>query len=170
MIDEKTLNYLLSAKKNVMLIVSDDVFSDYIFNLTTMSRGHIGLISKKFPFLSNLSIVENICLGLMYVQNISLRRCINKIYVYIQYLEMEDCLWLRKEQVSEEQLVKAYFLRCIANGNSVIFMDSPKRKWIRIVTDCIEKTQSNQNIWISTSSVNKGLYNDFNFDVIEISV
>ncbi|WP_457570890.1 hypothetical protein [Desulfovulcanus sp.] len=168
MIDEKKINYLLSTKKNIILLLKDDAFSDYIVNLTSLSRGHIGLISDKFPFLSNLDIIENICLGLMYAQNISLKKCINKIYNYVKLLNMEDCLWLRKEQINEEQLVKGYFLRCIANGNSVIFMDSPKPKWVRIVLQCIEKTKLYQNVWVSTFWANKGVYNDFNFDVIEI--
>jgi len=169
MIDEQKINYLLSTKKNRIFLLKDDGFGDCIINLTLLSRGHIGLISNKFPFLSNLDIIENICLGLMYTQNISLRRCINKIFHYVKLLNMEDCLWQRKEQINQEQLVKAYFLRCIANGNSVIFMDSPKRKWVKIVLQCIEKTKLSQNVGVSTSLANKASYNDFNFDVIEIS-
>ncbi|PVU72448.1 hypothetical protein DDW07_02370 [Acidilobus sp. SCGC AC-742_E15] len=116
-----------------------------------------------------MNIIENVCLGLMYNQNISLKNSIKKIHDYIKMINMEDCLWLRKEQINEEQLVKAYFLRCVANGNSVIFMDSPKYEWIKIVLQCIERTNLYQNVWISTSLANKDLYNDLKFDVIEVS-
>jgi len=169
MIDEKKINYLLSTRKNILLLLKEGAFDSYIINLISFSRGHIGLISNKFPFLSSLNIIENVCLGLMYNQNISLKNSIKKIHDYIKMINMEDCLWLRKEQINEDQLVKAYFLRCVANGSSVIFMDSPKYEWIKIVLQCIERTNLYQNVWISTSLANKDLYNDLKFDVIEVS-
>jgi ABC-type polar amino acid transport system ATPase subunit len=81
-----------------------------------------GFVSRRFPFISNLSIMENIILPLEYHTHMSVEEAVEKIRVHVESLGLENVVSKRKEKVSNEDIYKAMFLRATVMDPEVVFI------------------------------------------------
>jgi ABC-type lipoprotein export system ATPase subunit len=81
-----------------------------------------GFISRRFPFISNLSIMENIILPLEYHTHMNVAEAVEKVRVHVESLGFEDVVSKRKEKVSNADIYKAMFLRSTVMDPEVVFI------------------------------------------------
>lgn len=81
-----------------------------------------GFVSRRFPFISNLSIMENIILPLEYHTHMSVEEAVDKVRERVENLGLADVVSKRKEKVSNENIYKAMFLRATVLDPEVVFI------------------------------------------------
>jgi len=82
----------------------------------------IGIVSRDFPFISNLSIIENIILPLEYHAHLREREAVGMIAPLMDELDIRDIADMRKENVSGTGLFRAMFLRAVALDPEAVFI------------------------------------------------
>ena len=81
-----------------------------------------GFVSKRFPFISNLSIIENIILPLEYHTHMKVADAVGKVRGHVESLGLESVVSRRKEKVSNVDIYKAMFLRATVMDPEVVFI------------------------------------------------
>ncbi|MEE9524605.1 MAG: hypothetical protein V3V59_07640 [Thermodesulfovibrionales bacterium] len=81
-----------------------------------------GFVSRRFPFISNLSIMENIILPLEYHSHMKVADAVEKVRGNVESLDLEDVVSKRKEKVSNADIYKAMFLRATVMDPEVVFI------------------------------------------------
>ncbi|KUJ96345.1 MAG: hypothetical protein XD41_0672 [Desulfonauticus sp. 38_4375] len=162
------LYILLKNKKNTLIVLQDEKKEDIVSNFFSLSGGNIGIVSSKFPLLSNLETVENVFLPLMYKRNLSLRQCCEKFYPWLKGLDLEKIMWLRKEKLSSEEIFRAMFLRALCAESEIIFFQYPKVSEIELVVKFLKEFEINRFIWILVTAEKVSQFYKFNFEQVEL--
>lgn len=149
MVVKSTISDLLLEKADLLLICDSAGQDSLLQNLIVQSQGHIGIISDEFPFLSALSTIENIVLGNVYHQNISIERARKRISEYVRVLGLGNYLWKTVRHLPDEKLLLAMLLRCIASGNNIVFMGKPGANRAETVKNAIITGALPVRMWVS---------------------
>lgn len=150
---------LLLDKHPRLLVIG--MHESQISELVTMfvqSQSHIGIIGNEFPFLSNLDMMENIVLGTMYRQNISLEKARKYLDEPIRALGLERWMHERKEKLDLRALILCQLLRCIACGNSIAVLPSPMVTLAKMVIQATARLAQAPAVWIACSVANATAY------------
>ena len=139
-----------------------------ISSLAAQDREKIGTIGDEFPFISNLNILENITLGTMYRQNITLEQAREHILPSINALEMQETLLRRKETLSPKEIVLSQILRCISCGNSILFMLSPPTVMTDTVIQAVAMAPHPLKVWIACHTKAASAYEYLKFTTFNI--
>lgn len=158
----------ISRNNHLLLTVPANIPMSKLLDMVALSQSHIGFISDRFPFLSNLNILENITLGTMFKQNILLSTAQQKLMPHVEALGLANYLEKRKESLSKKDMVRALFLRCVASGNSIILMESPLVSHVQIVIDSIAKVDASVRLWVACSENDMDTYQRFQLEVINV--
>ncbi|MDK2920766.1 MAG: putative transport system ATP-binding protein [Desulfonauticus sp.] len=159
---------LLKNKKNTLIVLQDEKKEDIVSNFFSLSGGSVGVVSAKFPLLSNLEIVENIFLPLMYKRNLSLRQCCEKFYPWLKELDLEKIMWLRKEKLGSEEIFRAMFLRALCTESEVVFFQYPQVSEIELVIKFLKKLNISRFLWILVTAKEAPKFYKFNFEQVEL--
>ena len=127
------------------------------------SQDHIGILGDDFPFLSNLGVMENIVLGTMYRQNISLEKACKPIREDIHALELGKWMNQRKEQLDSRAMALCQLLRCIASGNSIVLLPSPAFTMAETIIQAIETIRHPLVVWITCTKKDAMTYDRLEF-------
>ncbi|MDQ7031126.1 MAG: hypothetical protein Q9M37_00195 [Desulfonauticus sp.] len=158
-------NILLQKKyRDLLIVLEDKNLENYLFEIFSMGFGNVGIISKKVPFLSNLEMIENIFLPLMYRENISLQNCYIKFKFFIEILGLEDVLWLRKERLTDEELLKCMLLRALCVESEIIFLEYPVRKDFDLIRKILESLKIKYYLWVVITTDNLSSFKDIDFE------
>jgi ABC-type lipoprotein export system ATPase subunit len=134
-------------------------FADHIISVVRKEGvvpSTIGFVSKYFPFLSNLSIIENIILPLEYHSHMEAGDAVEKVRHYIESLGIERIASNRKENISNIDLYKAMFVRALAMDPSVVFFSDFRyavtlKEFRSMLMSCRELLLKRTNLWIGVS-------------------
>ncbi|PTN38055.1 hypothetical protein [Desulfonatronum sp. SC1] len=160
----------LTAKRRHLLLVSEN--EPTISRLTAMivqSDFHIGVISENFPFLANLSALENIVLGCMYHKAMSFQSCRERIQGHIDILGLNDALDQRAQILSRSMLLKMHLLRCIANESAFIILPLPSRSDCDILSRALESLEREIFLWVACLSNNQDIYTSLEYPIIDLN-
>ena len=149
MVVKSTISDLLLEEADLLLVCDSGGQDSLLQNMIVQSQGHIGIISDEFPFLSALSTIENIVLGNVYHQNISIKRARKRISEYVRILGLGNYLWKSVRHLPDEKLLLAMLLRCIASGNSIVFMGKPGSTRAEIVKNAVTAGELPVKPWVS---------------------
>ncbi len=120
---------ILDTAKNIEIQYLDDIdiinFVEALIE-SVKEKGELqssfGFVSRRFPFISNLSIMENIILPLEYHTHMSVAEAVEKVRVHVESLGLKDVVSKRKEKVSNTDIYKAMFLRATVMDPGVVFI------------------------------------------------
>ncbi|SMP68393.1 hypothetical protein [Desulfonatronum lacustre] len=160
----------LTAQRRHLLLVSED--ESTISRLTAMvlqSDFHIGIISDDFPFLTNLSALENIVLGCMYHKTMSLHSCRKKIQDLVDALGVNESLDQQAQFMSRPMLLKMHLLRCMANESTFIFLPTLSRSDCDILHRAAEILDQDVFLWVACLSIDQDVYTSLEYPVIELN-
>lgn len=145
----KYSSIMLQREENLLVTGSTPLFLDNMVSMAVQSQGKIGIIGEEFPFLSNLNVLENITLGTMYGQNISLQHAWKQIAASVTALSLEHAMGLRNEMLSPEEMIKGQILRGIACANAVLLLISPTPADANTVITSVRCVPHTLKIWIA---------------------
>jgi ABC-type lipoprotein export system ATPase subunit len=158
---EFDLTRCLHMEEHLLFVAAQPTMLTRIMHLSALLQNQIGFISDAFPLLSNLDVLENITLGSMYRQNISLKKAYRNIEREILALRLESLLHKRRELLTREELVRVQFARCLATDNSVILLESPTVFSLEIVFDCLRAIDRRIRIWVTCHQPDKLSYGGY---------
>jgi ABC-type lipoprotein export system ATPase subunit len=161
---------ILTAQRRHLLLVSEN--ESTISQLTAMvvqSDSPIGVISDDFPFLANLSVLENIVLGCMYHKAMSLLSCRETIQDFVDALGLNESLDQRSQLLSRPKLLKMHLLRCMANGSTFVFLPMPSRLDCDILHRAAESLDRDVFLWIGCLSNDQDVYTSLEYPVIDLN-
>ncbi|SDN29654.1 hypothetical protein SAMN04488516_101315 [Desulfonauticus submarinus] len=159
-------NILKKEDEDLIIILKNKNLERYLFEFFSIHPADIGIISKKVPFLSNLEMLENIFLPLMYKNNISLKSCYKKFKTFIDKLQLEDILWKRKEKLTGVELFKSMLLRALSVDSKIIFLEYPTREEFDFVKNFIHTLKSRHYLWVLVKESEEVVFNDVEFKKI----
>lgn len=120
---------IFDTSSNIEIRYSDDeemrALVGYIIDserTTGVLPSFIGIVSRFFPFISNLSIIDNIILPLAFHKHMSVREAVGKVEPYVRGLRLGKIINERKENVKSTDLFKAMFIRAMALDPEVVFI------------------------------------------------
>ena len=160
----------LTAQRRHLLLVSQD--EPTISRLTAMvvhSGLHIGVISEEFPFLANLSALENIVLGCMYHKAMSLQACLEDIQALVDALGLNEGLDQRPQLLSRPMLLKMYLLRCIANDSTFIFLPMISRSDCDILHRAADSLDRDVFLWVTCLSNDQDVYTSLEYPIFDLN-
>ncbi|WP_028575325.1 hypothetical protein [Desulfonatronovibrio hydrogenovorans] len=157
---KSTISDLLLEGSNLLLVCPSKSRDSLLQNMIVQSQGHIGIISDDFPFLSSLSVIENVALSNMFHQNVSLERVKARFGDYLAKAGLEEYLWKSPRLLPHVKLVLAKLLRCVCSGNSIVFMGSPRIDDARVVLDWIRDNSVPVKLWISCVDEEAAMFDD----------
>jgi ABC-type uncharacterized transport system ATPase subunit len=160
----RNVHSLLLDQHPRLLVIGrrEDQISELI-SLVTQSKGHIGILGDDFPFLSNLSVLENIVLGTMYRQNISMEKAREPIQEHILALGLNKWMNQRKDQLDSRATILCQLLRCISCGNSIVLLPSPAFTMAETIIQAIETVRHPLAVWIACNEKDAATYNRLGF-------
>lgn len=85
----------------------------------------IGIVSARFPFLSNLSVIENIVLPLEYHRNLKTREAAERVSQFVDHFGLSTVIARRKETIQSLDLLKAMFIRALSLDPDVVLFVNP---------------------------------------------
>ncbi|HOF04921.1 MAG TPA: hypothetical protein PK175_11115 [Syntrophales bacterium] len=85
----------------------------------------LGLVSRKAPLLSNLSVLENIALINQYHHGFSRQKAEETAREYLRRLDLESLAGKRNPQLLEEQRFGVLVLRAAMIEDSLLVLDRP---------------------------------------------
>lgn len=159
----------LTAKRRHLLITAND--EETIANLRQAcisSNLHVCLIGERLPMLANLSVMENIALGPMYHEHISLEECRDRLDSQIEILGLTSLLNLRREALSRPQRMKAQLLRCLANGASFVLLESPPRSDCEVLHRALGVLDTSISLWVCCLSTEQDVYSSMGYPTIDL--
>lgn len=159
----------LTAKRRHLLLVSEN--ESTISRLTAMvvqSDFHVGVISDDFPFLTNLSALENIVLGCMYHKAMSLQSCREKIQDLVDALGLNESLDQRAQFQSRPMLLKMHLLRCMANESIFVLLPMIARSDCDILHRAAEILDRDVFFWVACLSNDQDVYTSLEYSVIDL--
>lgn len=159
---------LLMQKDNLLITANNESALNELTSMVAQDRGKIGIIGDEFPFISNLNMLENITLGTMYRQNITLEKARNHILPSINALAMEATLSRRKEILSPKEIILSQILRCISCGNSILFMLSPPTVMTDTVIQAVAMVPHPLRVWIACHTKATAAYEYLKFTTFNI--
>lgn len=99
-------------------------FTDRIVNVVR-ERGiipaSIGFVTKNFPFISNLNVIDNIRLPLEYHGTLKPGPALERIFYYIKELGIENIIRERREDIGNSELLRAMFARAASMDPEAVF-------------------------------------------------
>ncbi len=127
----------------------------------------IGIVSKYYPFLSNLSIIENIILPLEYHEHNTKKEAIEKVEQRLESLGLTGVMHSRKEAVNKTELYRAMFLRGIVLNPEVVLMSDFKysltlKEFKGVLPSLMGVMNSGTRMWIG---VGEGHALDWGYDM-----
>jgi ABC-type lipoprotein export system ATPase subunit len=149
--------------RNIEIRYADDddmrALVGYIIDSTRERRilpSSIGIVSRFYPFISNLSILENIILPLEYHEHMSAGEAAGKVAPHVQAFGLDRVATLRKEKIRNTDLFKAMFLRAMAMDPDVVFICDFKysvtlREFQGMIDLFGETAGDRTNIWLGVS-------------------
>lgn len=149
MVVKSTISDLLLEETDLLLVCDSGDQDSLLQDMIVQSLGHIGIISDEFPFLSALSTIENIVLGNVYHQNISIKRARKRISEYVRVLGLDNYLWKPVRHMPDEKLLLAMLLRCIVSGNNIVFMGKPGANRAKTVKNAVTAGKLPVKLWVS---------------------
>ncbi|GBD98283.1 hypothetical protein BMS3Abin07_00294 [bacterium BMS3Abin07] len=116
----------------------------------------VGFVFEYFPFISNLSIIENIILPLEYHEHLNKVEAVDRVSHYINRLGLEGVVLKRKEVVGETDLFKAMFVRALAMNPGLVFIGDFKNsvtigEFREILPLFREVAGTERNMWVGMS-------------------
>lgn len=154
---------LLDHHPRLLVIGHKESLTSELVSWIAQSQDHIGILGDDFPFLSNLSVMENIVLGTMYRQNISLEKACAPIREHIHALELGKWMNQRKEHLDSRTMVLCQLLRSISGGNSIVLLPSPAFTMAETVIQAIETIRHPLTVWIACNEKDAVTYDRLGF-------
>jgi len=140
---------LLDSNAHLALVFSYHGRENLLIHSISQSQGHIGIISDRLaPFISNINLVENITLPMLYHKNISQNAALKRMSPLFDALDIRDSLHERKEHLGRKQILAGYLLRAVASGNRSVFVDWPRMWEVDFFLDCLGRMDSKIQLWI----------------------
>ncbi|NCC25052.1 MAG: hypothetical protein EOM25_07615 [Deltaproteobacteria bacterium] len=129
-----------------------------------LPRTVVGIVDEDFPFLSNLNMIENITLGDMYTNHRGLAAATARILPTIEALGMREAMGRRKETLTQEEMLKAHILRCLAGDSRAVFMEYPRIWDLRLLLEYLKNISSDMALWISCHEKSLRTYEGLGFE------
>jgi hypothetical protein len=140
---------LLDSNSHLALAFSYHGRENLLIHSISQSQGHIGVISDRLaPFISNINLVENITLPMLYHKNISHSAALKRMSPLFDALDIRDSLHERKEHLGRKQTLAGYLLRAVASGNRSVFVDWPRMWEVDFFLDCLARMDSKIQLWV----------------------
>lgn len=162
------LSHFLSLDNDLLILSPVEAHLSRLTEIVVQSLTHIGVMGDAFPFLANLSIMENIALTQMYHQRLSYAQCVRRIGPAVETLGLGRVMGMRKESLSRRELLQAHLLRCLINHSSAILFPSPRSGDVPIILDCLRQLNRPARLWVSCLRADAGLYEDLGLKQVEI--
>lgn len=160
---------LTAYEENLLLTADSRRAVREILDTARKSDFHIGIVSDAYPLLSSLMLAENLALGNMYHQNFSLDQAIRRLSPAIEAAGLTEVLYKGVEDLDRKDIVKAYFLRCLAGDNSIVLVENPMTRDLEIITElnCIQSLC--RRLWVVCQEKDADRYARFGLRRISIS-
>ncbi len=160
----------LTAQRRHLLLVSEDESTISRFRaMVVQSDFHIGVISDDFPFLTNISALENIVLGCMYHKAMSLQSCRKNIQGLVDALGLNENLDQQAQFMSRPMLLKMHLLRCMAMESTFIFLPMISRSDCDILHRAAETLDRDVFLWATCLSNDQDVYTSLEFPIIDLN-
>lgn len=159
---------LTSLREHLLLAAPDESTIARLKDTASASESHVCEISEHLPLLANLNVLENVALGSMYHNHMSLTACLDKLEPAFALLKLEGIMDQRQQFLSKAQRLKVQLLRCIANGSGFILLDSPKRSDCDILERALATLDEQVFLWVCCLSTDKDVYTPLGYTTIDL--
>ncbi len=163
------ISTLTAHRKHLLLVSEDEGIFSRLADMITQSNLEIDLISDDFPFLVNLTCLENIVLGCMYHNSMDIEACREMIQPAIDRLHLAGSLNQRPQFLSRPQLLKMQLLRCIANDSIHIFLPMASRSDCDILDRAVANLEISIFLWVACLSNNLDGYTSLEYTIIDLN-
>ncbi|WP_045220853.1 hypothetical protein [Desulfonatronum thioautotrophicum] len=163
------ISSLTAQRRHLLLVAEQEATISRLTSMVVQSDFHIGVISDEFPFLANLSALENIALGCMYHKALHLPACQHKLQDVITALNLDNALDQRTQFLSRPLQLKVHLLRCIANESSFILLPLPSRSDCDILHRAVESLKHSIFLWVACLSNDQDVYTSLEYPIIDLN-
>lgn len=163
------ISSLTSRRRHLLLVAEKEATISRLTAMVVQSDFHIGVISEAFPFLANLSALENIALGCMYHKSMSIHSCHRQIQDVADALDVTSALNQRIQFLSRPLRLKMHLLRCIANESTFILLPMPSRSDCDILHRAVETQQRTVFLWVACLSNDQDVYTSLEYPIIDLN-
>jgi ABC-type lipoprotein export system ATPase subunit len=161
---------LTSTKKHLLVTSPDEAAITRLKTMAVQSDFHVGMISDRLPLLANLNALENIILGCMYHNYMSLEACRKKMMPAIRRLDLERIMEHRQQFLSRPQRLKVQLLRCLANDCGFILLDTPPRLDCEILERALATLDAGIFLWVCCLSTEQDAYISLGYTHIDLGL
>lgn len=164
-----SISTLTSQRRHLLLVSESESTISRLTDMVVQSDSHIGVISDDFPFLTNLSALENIVLGCMYHKAMSLQSCRKRIQGLVDTLGLNESLDQRAQFMSRPLLLKMSLLRCMASESTFIFLPLLSRSDCDTLHRAAEILDRDVFLWVACLSNDQDVYTSLGYPVIDLN-
>lgn len=150
---------LYGDKENILFIADKHKYRNYVFDLISLLSKEYGVISQRIPFIHNLFVIENIFLGLMSKYSLSLSQCYQRFKNVIDWLGINDLLWLAPKDLTSLELFKCMLVRALTMDSKIIFIDGISLEEFELSLELLRFLDKDNFLWILTEKENNFLDN-----------
>lgn len=125
-----------------------------VFESETSLPEQIGFVSSRFPFLSNLNLLENIILPLEFHRDLNEKKAFEKVQNVLDHLGIGEVVYKRKESIPRYDLLKAMAARAMSMAPGLVFFVEPNhfvslRSFSTFLRDFRDVLDENVHIWVA---------------------
>jgi ABC-type lipoprotein export system ATPase subunit len=160
---------IITHESNLLLTARNKRDAHKAVDLARRSDFHIGLVSEAVPLFTHLTLAENISLSNMYHQNFSLRQAVKRLEHAIKASGLEESLDKGLEELSRKEQVQAMFLRCLANNNSIVLIDTPSVKDMSVIEELNAESGARRRLWVLCLQKDAEKYQGFGLETVPVS-
>jgi len=161
-------SYWLRVEDNIILIASNEKQLDELMHQAVQPEYPIGVVSgERYPLLADLNVIENIVLRNMFHENISMKQATDVIFPFIESLGLAQKMGARPEDLTGEELINAYILRCISSRKEIILFESPEPYDIYVSWSWLKQMKLDMRLWICCLIDRAPVYDRLSFKKID---
>jgi ABC-type lipoprotein export system ATPase subunit len=147
--------------------------NDMSFNELLLIKKHIGFVERISSLVSNVSLLDNITLGLRYHQNLSKSVARHHVDTFLLHFDLLKHINERPARVPSEKLRMALFCRELVLAPKLMILEKPSyglsRDELKYVMKAVLEYQSQSNCGLIISDDDSYLFaNTYNFFVHDL--
>jgi len=162
------LAYWLNLKDNLLLLAENREEIEAFMELSAKFHHQIGIVSDRYPLLASLTVLENIALMAMYHRNVPLARAEEQTGPELKALGLADAAGKRLEDLTREEVLNTYLLRCLAKNNIIVLMNTPAASEIEFVLGGLARLGRKLRLWIACLAGDAETYRRFALRTIAV--
>ena len=150
----------LHHTEDLLLPMDGEAALQEVLDRAHLAGSQFGVVSKKYPLLSGLTVAENLALWNMYHRNLSLNLILRRFTDVLERLGVAAGPFDRVTGLSSRDVFALLLARCLASESQVIVLLAPRRHEAQLALELMAGLSPRPRLWVLCLAKRAEAYHD----------